>query len=141
MYMRSHSKAETNHIAPKPTTFEPSSQYFYVPKKKKKKHNKLTFYPSEAVRDTNPVGAGADIAAMISTNSDFVDFILPLRERLALYDRSSPPAQQPKNDTTDPAKSIPQGFIDAMMVREEVFVKEQGVALENELDFDDRRCL
>lgn len=78
---------------------------------------------------------------MISTNSDFVDFILPLRERLALYDRTSPPAQQPKNDATDPAKSIPQGFIDAMMVREEVFVKEQGIALENELDFDDRRCL
>lgn len=83
----------------------------------------------------------ADLAAMISTNSDFVDFILPLRERLTLYDKTSPPSHQPKNDATDPAKSIPQGFIDAMMVREEVFVKEQGIALENELDFDDRRCL
>lgn len=137
MYTRSRAKAKTKHIAPHPTISKPPSQYLYVPRDQ----NKLTLYPSEAVRDTNPVGAGADIAAMISTNSDFVDFILPLRERLALYDRSSPPAQQPKNDTTDPAKSIPQGFIDAMMVREEVFVKEQGVALENELDFDDRRCL
>lgn len=77
---------------------------------------------------------------MISTNSDFVDFILPLRERLALYDVTSPPAHQPKNDATDPAKAIPQGFIDAMSVREQVFVHEQGVPLENELDFDDRRC-
>jgi predicted GNAT family N-acyltransferase len=77
---------------------------------------------------------------MISTNSDFVDFILPLRERLTLYDPTSPPSQQPKNDATDPAKAIPQGFIDAMSVREAVFVQEQGVPLENELDFDDRRC-
>ena len=77
---------------------------------------------------------------MISTNSDFVDFILPLRERLTLYDATSPPDHQPKNDATDPAKAIPQGFIDAMSVREQVFVHEQGVPLENELDFDDRRC-
>jgi hypothetical protein len=47
---------------------------------------------------------------MISTNSDFVDFILPLRERLNLYDNSSPSGRQPKNDATDPAKAIPQGF-------------------------------
>jgi predicted GNAT family N-acyltransferase len=77
---------------------------------------------------------------MLSTNSDFVDFILPLRERLTLYDASSSPSHQPKNDATDPAKGIPQGFIDAMSVREAVFVQEQGVPLENELDFDDRRC-
>ena len=77
---------------------------------------------------------------MISTNSDFVDFILPLRERLSLYDPTSLPSHQPKNDATDPAKGIPQGFIDAMTVREAVFVQEQGVPLENELDFDDRRC-
>lgn len=43
---------------------------------------------------------------MISTNADFVDFIHPLRERLALCDQSSPPAHQPKNDANDPAKSI-----------------------------------
>lgn len=47
---------------------------------------------------------------MISTNSDFVDFILPLRERLNLYDNTSPSGRQPKNDATDPAKAIPQGF-------------------------------
>ncbi|KAL1587680.1 hypothetical protein WHR41_03702 [Cladosporium halotolerans] len=94
----------------------------------------------DVIRESQPVGAGSDLDAMISTNSDFVDFILPLKERLALYDRTSPPSNQPKNDATDPAKSVPQGFIDAMSVREEVFVKEQGVVLENELDFDDRRC-
>lgn len=82
----------------------------------------------------------ADLDAMMSTNSDFVDFILPLRERLTLYDHKSPPSHQPKNDATDPAKAIPQGFIDAMSVREAVFVHEQGVPLENEVDFDDRRC-
>jgi predicted GNAT family N-acyltransferase len=95
---------------------------------------------SEATRDASPVTTHADLAAMISTNSDFVDFILPLRERLTLYDATSPPDRQPKNDATDPAKGIPQGFIDAMSVREAVFVQEQGVPLENELDFDDRRC-
>jgi len=91
-------------------------------------------------RDSTPATTQADLAAMISTNSDFVDFILPLQERLALYDRTSPPSNQMKNDATDPAKAVPQGFIDAMSVREAVFVHEQGVPLENELDFDDRRC-
>lgn len=75
----------------------------------------------------------------VSTRSEFVDFILPLHDRLKLYDRTKPPTDQPANDLADPAKAIPQGFIDAMLVREEVFVKEQGVPLENELDEDDGR--
>ena len=76
----------------------------------------------------------------LSTNFDFLNIVYPLKERLALYDHTSSPSKQPKNDATDPARAIPQGFIDAMIVREEVFVKEQKIPLENELDFDDKRC-
>ena len=73
----------------------------------------------------------------VSTRSEFVDFIVPLKERLKLYDPAKPPTDQPKNDASDPTKAIPQGFVDAMIVREEVYVKEQNVQLENELDEDD----
>lgn len=73
----------------------------------------------------------------VSTRSEFVDFIVPLTERMKLYDKTKSPSDQPKNDATDPARAIPQGFINAMKVREEVFVKEQGVPLENEFDVDD----
>jgi hypothetical protein len=75
----------------------------------------------------------------VSTRSEFIDFILPLKERMNLYDPTRPPADQPKNDAADITQAIPQGFIDAMIVREAVFVKEQGVPLENELDEDDAR--
>lgn len=75
----------------------------------------------------------------VNTRSEFVDFIVPLRDRLKLYDPTRPPTDQPKNDATDEAKNIPQGFIDAMIVREQVFVKEQKVPLENEFDEDDAR--
>lgn len=75
----------------------------------------------------------------VSTRSEFIDFIIPLKTRLDLYDRSKQPNDQPKNDAADPTRAIPQGFMDAMTVRTEVFVKEQGVALENELDEDDAR--
>lgn len=74
-----------------------------------------------------------------STRSDFVDFIVPLWKRLELYDKTSKPDNQPKNDAADAAKNIPQGFIDAMDVRVQVFVEEQGVPLENELDDDDQK--
>jgi predicted GNAT family N-acyltransferase len=77
---------------------------------------------------------------MGSTKSDFLDFVPPLNERIDLYDKTSPPRQQPKNDAADPIRALPQGFIDGMIVREEVFVKEQKIPLENELDFDDYRC-
>ena len=75
----------------------------------------------------------------VSTRSEFVDFIIPLRDRLKLYDPTKPPTDQPKNDAADATRAIPQGFIDAMKVRQEVFVEEQGVPLENELDEDDPR--
>lgn len=71
--------------------------------------------------------------------SEFVDLIKPLGDRLSLYDRTALPTEQPKNDAADPAKGVPQGFIDAMQVREEVYVREQNIPLENELDEDDAR--
>lgn len=55
----------------------------------------------------------------------------PLGLSIAGYDRERSPSQQPA--------SVPQLFLDAMRVREEVFVHEQGVPLENELDSDDAR--
>ena len=58
---------------------------------------------------------------------------------MKLYDPTTPPTDQSKNDASDPAKALPHGFIDAMIVREEVYVKEQNVPLENELDEDDER--
>ena len=75
----------------------------------------------------------------VSTRSEFVDFIVPLRERLDLYDPTKPSSDQPKNDAADVAKAIPQGFMDAMSVREQVFVGEQGVPIEIEFDEDDQR--
>ena len=73
------------------------------------------------------------------SRSEFVDLITPLKDKLKLYDPTRSPTDQPKNDAVDPARAIPQGFIDAMIVRETVYVHEQGVPLENELDEDDPR--
>ena len=75
----------------------------------------------------------------LSTDSDFVKFIFPLKERLSLYDLSRRPYDQPRNDAADPVKNIPHSFIDAMEVRVQVFVDEQKCPLENELDEDDQR--
>ncbi|KAF2773944.1 hypothetical protein EJ03DRAFT_323298 [Teratosphaeria nubilosa] len=75
----------------------------------------------------------------MSTRSEFVDFVYPLHDRLKLYDPQKPPTDQDANDHADPAKAIPHGFIDAMIVREEVYVQEQNIPLENELDEDDER--
>jgi predicted GNAT family N-acyltransferase len=76
---------------------------------------------------------------MSLTRSEFVDCIHPVYNKIKLYDRTRLPTDQPQNDATDPAKALPQGFIDAMVVREEVYVKGQNVPLENELDDDDAR--
>jgi predicted GNAT family N-acyltransferase len=76
--------------------------------------------------------------ALAPPRSDFVECVLPPYSRLANYDRRKPPSEQ-ANASIEPLKRVPQAFIDAMVVREEVFVKEQGVLLENELDSDDRR--
>jgi len=48
------------------------------------------------------------------------------------YARKRRPSEQPA--------SIPKTFLDAMEVREQVFVLEQGVPLENEYDSDDARA-
>lgn len=60
----------------------------------------------------------------------FISFLGP--SNLDGYNRSLPPAEQPAN--------IPKVFLDAMEVREKVFVHEQGVALNNEFDSDDARA-
>jgi hypothetical protein len=60
----------------------------------------------------------------------FIAFLEP--SNLDGYNRKLPPCEQPE--------SIPKTFLDAMEVREEVFVKEQGVPLDNEFDSDDPRA-
>jgi predicted GNAT family N-acyltransferase len=60
----------------------------------------------------------------------FIKFLEP--SKLDAYVRGKPHGEQ--------RASIPGTFIDAMEVREEVFVKEQGVPLENEFDADDGRA-
>lgn len=75
-------------------------------------------------------------------NSDFVDMVKPMGERLKHYDPKRSPLHQPDNDAvyhTDPARAVPHAFIDAMHVREQVYVHEQNIPLENELDDDDPR--
>ncbi|KAF3006375.1 hypothetical protein G7054_g5847 [Neopestalotiopsis clavispora] len=68
---------------------------------------------------------------MANSGTPFISCLEPTK--LDWYDRSKPHDQQ------DP--SIPRAFMDAMEVREEVFVKEQGVPLEFEHDKDDGRSL
>lgn len=58
----------------------------------------------------------------------FLSFLGP--SDLSKYDRKQGSAEQP---------GVPKVFLDAMEVREEVFVKEQGVPIENEYDSDDPR--
>lgn len=55
----------------------------------------------------------------------------PLKGLLASYDRTKAPAAQVDSNL--------RIFAQAMEIREQVFVVEQGVALENELDADDAR--
>lgn len=59
----------------------------------------------------------------------FITFLEP--SKLEGYQRGGPRELQPA--------TIPTPFLDAMEVREEVFVKEQSVPLENEFDLDDSR--
>ncbi|VBB78325.1 Putative protein of unknown function [Podospora comata] len=60
----------------------------------------------------------------------FISFIKP-QGQLWNYNRHKTHEDQPGN--------IPKAFLDAMSVREKVYVEEQGVALENEFDSDDHR--
>jgi hypothetical protein len=59
----------------------------------------------------------------------FIQLLRP--SDLGEYDRYKPPAEQPGN--------VPKTFLDAMEVREQVFVIEQNVPLQNEFDSDDAR--
>lgn len=59
----------------------------------------------------------------------FINFLEP--SKLEGFQRGEPLSSQPP--------SIPQAFLDAMEVRESVFVHEQGVPNENEFDDDDPR--
>ncbi|KAH7156952.1 hypothetical protein EDB81DRAFT_407801 [Dactylonectria macrodidyma] len=60
----------------------------------------------------------------------FIKFIGP--SKLEGFKRGASAEAQPA--------SIPQTFVDAMEVREDVFVEEQKVPSENEFDVDDPRC-
>ncbi|KAJ6789083.1 hypothetical protein PWT90_00385 [Aphanocladium album] len=60
----------------------------------------------------------------------FVSLVEP--SKLEGYKPGSPREEQPAG--------IPSAFLDVMEVREDVFVEEQGVAVENEFDLDDPRC-
>lgn len=63
--------------------------------------------------------------------SEFISFLAPPGPLLDKYDRKAQYSLQ-HND-------VPEVFCDAMSVREEVFVEEQKVPLENEFDLDDPR--
>lgn len=64
-------------------------------------------------------------------STEFISFLPPPGRSIANYDRTAPSTAQPA--------SIPSTFKEAMSIREEVFVREQHVPLENELDADDAR--
>jgi len=61
-----------------------------------------------------------------------IELLEPPGHAIAKYNRPLPSQQQ--------HASVPLLFTDAMIIREEVFVEEQNVPLENELDEDDPRC-
>lgn len=65
------------------------------------------------------------------SGTPFISLLTPAGSALDLYDPKLPADQQ--------ASSIPRTFVDAMRVRQQVFVKEQHVPLENEYDEDDPR--
>jgi hypothetical protein len=59
----------------------------------------------------------------------FIQLLRP--SNLDDYDRKKSPSEQSGN--------VPKTFLDAMEVREQVFVNEQDVPLQNEFDSDDAR--
>ncbi|RFU31909.1 hypothetical protein B7463_g4403, partial [Scytalidium lignicola] len=61
----------------------------------------------------------------------FISLLTPPGAQLDAYDPKLPADQQ--------AQSIPRTFVDAMMIRQEVFVREQNIPLANEYDADDPR--
>lgn len=63
--------------------------------------------------------------------SEFIAFLAPPGPALANYDSKELHTSQPEG--------VPEVFRDAMSVREEVYVEEQKIPLENEFDLDDPR--
>jgi hypothetical protein len=57
---------------------------------------------------------------------------------ISLQEPTNLDAYDSKLDQTQQS-GIPKTFLDAMEVREKVFVEEQGVPLDNEFDSDDHR--
>lgn len=66
------------------------------------------------------------------SSTEFIAFLPPPGDTLAEYDHHTWHDQQTSG-------AIPALFKDAMSVREEVYIKEQDCALENEVDEDDAR--
>ncbi|KAI9810101.1 MAG: hypothetical protein M1827_006712 [Pycnora praestabilis] len=64
-------------------------------------------------------------------STEFITFLAPPGESITGYDRTAP--------STSQASPVPETFKEAMSIREEVFVHEQHVPLENEFDADDSR--
>jgi len=64
-------------------------------------------------------------------STEFISFLPPPGDAIAHYNRHAHYDEQ--------LASIPSTFTEAMSIREDVFVREQGVLLENELDADDPR--
>ncbi|KAJ9667214.1 hypothetical protein H2201_002735 [Coniosporium apollinis] len=65
------------------------------------------------------------------SSTEFMSFLPPPGPSISNYDRHSPSTAQ--------SASVPATFKEAMSIREAVFVEEQHVPLENELDYDDPR--
>ncbi|KAI1343912.1 acyl-CoA N-acyltransferase [Xylariaceae sp. FL0016] len=63
----------------------------------------------------------------------FISLLEPSPGALDAYDRRAPVSAQP------PAPQVPRVFLDAMAVRDAVFVREQGCSAEHECDADDPR--
>ncbi|XWX01870.1 hypothetical protein V2A60_009899 [Cordyceps javanica] len=59
---------------------------------------------------------------------------------ISLVEPSKLEGYKPGSPRKDQPAGIPSTFLDAMEVREDVFVEEQNVAVENEFDVDDPRC-
>ena len=71
----------------------------------------------------------------MSFGAEFLTQLPPPGSNLAHYDRTKPHTDQNIN----PTNNIPQTFLDVMSIREDVFVNEQKVPIENEYDADDPR--
>lgn len=75
-------------------------------------------------------GQQRSMAGQLQVN---IERLQPPRDLLRGYDRTLA--------AEDQRSAVPKVFLDAMTIREEVFVQEQAVPLENEFDWDDARSI